>query len=354
MDRTTVEIYEREASTFEANRDPERNRDRARAFGATVDDGLLRADLGCGPGFHVGDLGKPVIALDAARSMVRRTLERNPHALPVVADVEALPLRSGGLAGSWAQRSYVHVPASRIPMALHELRRVTAVGAPVELAVFRGDMELDEWPGADLSGRRFSHLPEQRWFDVAVGAGFDVEGHELDEYGIRLRLRRARSLADTVGPELRVMVCGLNPSLHAADSGIPFLTSNNRFWPAARAAGVTSVDRDPLMALTQDRMGMTDIVKRATPRAAELTTAEYRSGLDRLDRLCAWLRPGVVVVVGLAGWRSAADRRAVAGLQDRTLGGRPVYVMPSTSGLNAATSLDALADHLRRAVSTAA
>jgi hypothetical protein len=35
------------------------------------------------------------------------------------------------------------------------------------------------------------------------------------------------------------------------------------------------------------------------------------------------------------------------------IGGRPAYVMPSTSGLNARCSLDALADHLRAAAAVA-
>jgi double-stranded uracil-DNA glycosylase len=71
--------------------------------------------------------------------------------------------------------------------------------------------------------------------------------------------------------------------------------------------------------------------------------------VDRLERLCAWLAPGAVCIVGLAGWRAAVDRRARPGWQDRTLGGRPVYLMPSTSGLNAATPLADLIEHLRRA-----
>jgi hypothetical protein len=35
------------------------------------------------------------------------------------------------------------------------------------------------------------------------------------------------------------------------------------------------------------------------------------------------------------------------------MGGRPVYVMPSTSGLNARTSSDELAAHLRAAMAVA-
>jgi G:T/U-mismatch repair DNA glycosylase len=51
----------------------------------------------------------------------------------------------------------------------------------------------------------------------------------------------------------------------------------------------------------------------------------------------------------LAGWRAAVDRRAQPGRQSRNLGGAPVYVMPSTSGLNARYSLRDLAKRLRAA-----
>ncbi len=146
---------------------------------------------------------------------------------------------------------------------------------------------------------------------------------------------------------MRVLVVGLNPSLHAADAGVGFVTPSNRFWPAAIEAGLASTVRDPFAALRDHGMGMTDLVKRATRRADELDAQEYRDGLARVDRLCARLRPGVVCMVGLAGWRAAVDRAATAGFQERRLGGRPVYVMPSTSGLNAGSQLPDLVAHLR-------
>ena len=53
--------------------------------------------------------------------------------------------------------------------------------------------------------------------------------------------------------------------------------------------------------------------------------------------------------MGLAGWRAAVDRKATAGRQPADLAGVPVYVMPSTSGLNARVPLAELTDHLRAA-----
>lgn len=148
---------------------------------------------------------------------------------------------------------------------------------------------------------------------------------------------------------MRLLICGLNPSPSSADTGIPFARPGNRFWPALLAAGLTNVDRDPSHLLKNQRIGMTDIVKRTTRRADELDRSEFEDGVARLDRTIGWLKPTSVCFVGLAGWRAAIDKRATSGWQSRELGGRPVYLMPSTSGLNASSQLDDLTDHLRRA-----
>jgi TDG/mug DNA glycosylase family protein len=213
------------------------------------------------------------------------------------------------------------------PIALADLHRSTSVDGEVNLTL------PTTWS-------------RERVHDVVVGGGFAPVAIAPDN---TVRARRERTLPDTVGPAMRLLVCGLNPSLHAADAGVGFVTPGNRFWPAALEAGLVSRDRDPRHALLGHGLGMTDLVKRATPRADALTRDEYRSGVERLERLCAWLEPRAVCVVGLAGWRAAVDRKTAPGWQDRPLGGRPVYVMPSTSGLNAATSLRDLAEHLRRA-----
>ena len=78
---------------------------------------------------------------------------------------------------------------------------------------------------------------------------------------------RARTLPDTVGPGMRLLLVGLNPSEYAADAGAGFARPGNRFWPAALAAGLVTRTHDPFHALRVDGVGMTDLVKRATPRA---------------------------------------------------------------------------------------
>jgi TDG/mug DNA glycosylase family protein len=219
-------------------------------------------------------------------------------------------------------------------MTLAHVHREMAVDSPLVLRVDRGDPEA----------KRVDRLR-----DLVVGAGFDVDELQVEGQGIRVRARRARTLPDTVGPGMSLLVCGLNPSLYAADFGVGYARPGNRFWPAARAAGIADHDRDPVDALVRHGMGMTDLVKRATTGSSELTAAEYREGAARVERLARWLRPGAVCFVGLAGWRAAVDRNAAPGEQAAGFGGVPAYVMPSTSGANAHARLDDLADHLRAA-----
>ena len=177
----------------------------------------------------------------------------------------------------------------------------------------------------------------ERWNDVVEGAGFSATGERL------------WTLADRIRPGMAMLICGLNPSPASADSMIPFGRPGNRFWPAMAGACLTAHSHDPDAMLRSDRIGMTDMVKRTTRRAAELAPGEYIEGLGRIERLARWLSPRVVVFVGLTGWRVAVDRKAIAGWQPTELGGRPVYLMPSTSGLNAHSQLPELIAHLQRA-----
>lgn len=226
-----------------------------------------------------------------------------------------------------------------LPAMLARLHASTSVGASIEVAV----RPPKQWSLELLHG-------------LMIGAGFDdIEMTEsVGPAGrggpIVVRATRARTLADVVGPGMRALVCGLNPSLYSADAGFGFATANNRFWNAALASGLVRTARQPLVALDLDGVGMTDMVKRATARSHHLDPEEYRPGAARVRRLVEWLAPGVVIFVGLEGWRAAVDRRARAEWQADGFGGAPAYVMPSTSGANAHSTPASLADHLRQAL----
>lgn len=341
-DRATIAIYDEMAATYQANRS-ERFADRAHDLRDAAAGLVL--DAGCGAGTYLSHLGA-VVGMDASAGMLERA--RRARRPLVQADLGRLPFRRGSFAGAWARNTYLHVPHTALPLALAELHQVLPVGAPVVASFITGPQD-HRIADDDLPGRNFWRWDDQGLLDTFVGAGFE----NLRLSGETPRFVegvRARTLPDTVGASMRVLICGLNPSVHAADAGVGFVTPGNRFWPAAIEVGLASVDRDAFDAIRRHGMGITDLVKRATRRADELDPSEYQDGLRRVERLCERLQPESVCMVGLSGWRAAVDPKASAGWQDRRLGGRPVYVMPSTSGLNAHSRLPDLVEHLRAAM----
>ena len=355
MERTTVDVYETRAREWRDAR-PARLLERAVALGAAAVPGLARLDAGAGPGLHLGALGRPVVALDAAFAMLELAREAAPDAWCVQGDLEHLPLAPGTVGGVWAQASYLHVTRTRLPWALMELHQACVVGAPVALAMRAGRSE-GTLVHDDFPGRMFVEWETGPLTDVLVGAGFTIEACAIDPdraEWLQIRATRARTLPDLVGPGLRILLCGLNPSEYSADVGVGFARPGNRFWPAALAAGLVTRDRDPRHALRSHGIGMTDLVKRATPRADALSKAEYHEGAARLSRLVQWLQPRVVCFVGLSGYRAAVDRGAAAGLQGTAFGGAITYVMPNPSGINAHVTVDDLVGHLRAAAALAA
>jgi TDG/mug DNA glycosylase family protein len=211
------------------------------------------------------------------------------------------------------------------PLALADLHRRLAVGDRAAVTFLAPPSDTGTTP-----------------HDVLEGAGFSVE----DLTGTVATVTRLRTLSDLVAPDLRVLLSGLNPSPYAADVGVGFARPGNRFWPAALASGLVTVDRDPRHALVHHGVGMTDLVKRATARADELDKSEFRHGGARLERLVGWLRPQVLCVLGVTGWRAAVDRHAAAGWQPERFGGVRVYVMANPSGLNAHATPTSLAAEL--------
>ncbi|MPY91517.1 MAG: methyltransferase domain-containing protein [Acidimicrobiia bacterium] len=347
MDRPTIAVYDAHAEEWvTARRGPAPLA--LAPFVERVPTGA-RADLGCGPGWHSALLGAPVVAMDASRAMLAHVARHAPSAARVLGDLERLPFRRGALTGAWAHKSYQHVPAERLPMALAELHRATARGAAVHLRVACD--QLDRGAGDDIfAGRHFARFTTAQFRELVEAAGFEVVSSGDDgESWVDVEATSARLLADTVGPGMRLLVVGLNPSFHTADAGYGYAGPGNRFWPAALATGLVSRARDQFHALRVDAVGMTNIVGRVTARADELGREEYRAGADRLRRLVKWLQPRAVCFVGVTGYRLAVDPKAQLGWQPEPFASAPAYVMPNTSGLNAHAKPADFAAHLRAA-----
>jgi len=145
-------------------------------------------------------------------------------------------------------------------------------------------------------------------------------------------------LRPILGPDLKVLFVGINPSLRSAEVGHHFARPGNRFYPALHAAGFTPRRLDPNedRELLEYGVGVTNISARPTRAADELSRAELREGAEELERTVRDTTPRLVAMLGLGAYRTAFGRtKATMGLQDDTIGGRPVWVLPNPSGLNA-------------------
>ncbi|MGW0736819.1 G/U mismatch-specific DNA glycosylase [Streptomyces sp. NPDC002851] len=155
---------------------------------------------------------------------------------------------------------------------------------------------------------------------------------------------------------LRVLFCGINPSLMTAFTGHHFARPGNRFWPVLHLSGFTPRRLAPAEQgeLLTYGLGITNVVARATARADELAPEEYVAGGRILDAKVARLRPGWLAVVGITAYRAAfGERHARIGPQERLVGGRPVWVLPNPSGLNAHWTAETMAEEYARLRSAA-
>jgi double-stranded uracil-DNA glycosylase len=162
---------------------------------------------------------------------------------------------------------------------------------------------------------------------------------------------RGVEVPDLVGDGVRLVFVGINPGLRTAATQIHFGNPANRFRPALVAAGILAPPADGVPGMTDEDLdelvrrgvGITNLVRRATARADELTDAELLEGAARLEEFVTTYRPRVVAVLGITAYRIAFHRpRAVPGRQPEGLAGAALWVVPNPSGLNAHETVDSL------------
>ncbi|WP_424922206.1 G/U mismatch-specific DNA glycosylase [Streptomyces sp. wa53] len=162
---------------------------------------------------------------------------------------------------------------------------------------------------------------------------------------------RDRVVPDVVAGGLRVLFCGINPSLMTAATGHHFAHPGNRFWPVLHLSGFTPRQLKPSQQdeLPGYGLGITNVLARATARADELAPDEFREGGRLLSAKVETLGPSWLAIVGVTAYRTAfGDRRARIGPQERTIGGARVWALPNPSGLNAHWNVRSMADEYAR------
>lgn len=169
---------------------------------------------------------------------------------------------------------------------------------------------------------------------------------ELDSF-------RDAEVPDLLGDHLRLLFVGINPGLWTAATQTHFAHPVNRFYPALFRAGIITREISPSAGMTDDDrdhlrslgIGITNLVRRATVRADELTRDELREGGERLRALVEERRPAVVAIAGITAYRSAfKEPKAKVGLQPEPFGAAQLWVVPNPSGLNAHATVASLAE----------
>jgi double-stranded uracil-DNA glycosylase len=156
-----------------------------------------------------------------------------------------------------------------------------------------------------------------------------------------------RTLRDYLSTNLDLVIVGINPSEFSADCGHYYARPTNQFWSLLSASGLVAENLkcDDDCRILEFGLGLTDVVKRPTPSANELTRQDYRrEGPAFLDKIRKY-RPRMVAFNGKTGYQNF--RRAVGygsggpirlGIQREPLEGAEVFVLPSTSPANARLS----------------
>lgn len=178
----------------------------------------------------------------------------------------------------------------------------------------------------------------------------------------QLESYRNATVPDLIGDDCRLLFVGINPGLWTAATRTHFCHPSNRFYPALRDArliefvvdssiGMTDAQREDFVGT---RMGITNLVARATVRASELSRAELLEGAELIELRVAAIQPEVVAVAGISAYRTAFGiSGSVPGPQPGDLSGARVWVVPNPSGLNAHETIGTLADWYRRVADAA-
>lgn len=167
------------------------------------------------------------------------------------------------------------------------------------------------------------------------------------------------TLRDRIGPGLDILSIGINPSIYSVEMGFNFARPGNRFWPAVNASGLLQAPVEPgkqamKILFERDRIGFTDIVKRATRKADELDEDEFRRGARLLLRKIERHTPRIAWFQGTSACAKFLEhalhiqRKVTPGLQPERLGQTRIYVTPNPSGANPAANPKALLGHFQQ------
>lgn len=159
-----------------------------------------------------------------------------------------------------------------------------------------------------------------------------------------------QDVPDYLRAGLKLVIVGINPGNRSGAAGRHYAWPGNHFWPLLYEAGIIPEKvtfADDHRVLDWD-IGLTNLVDRTTRGVEDLTRAEMAEGAEVLRGKLLRYRPLAVCFNGKSIYEVFSGRKKVAfGLQQETLEGMLLYVVPSSSARTAAYQRDAKAAYWR-------
>jgi len=153
-----------------------------------------------------------------------------------------------------------------------------------------------------------------------------------------------RGLPDILVPGLRVVMLGSNPSIRAGQTGHYYAYPGNRFYPLLYEVGLTPrlLRPEEDWLLPTFGIGLTDLHAHPSRRADDISRETYIAGRAAVTKKLTHCQPRWLCCNGGLVYRNlTGDRTPLRyGPQDMAIAGVPVFVVPSTSGLNCALTTE--------------
>jgi len=162
------------------------------------------------------------------------------------------------------------------------------------------------------------------------------------------------TLPDLLRDGLDLVFIGINPSLYSVARGHYFARKTNRFWPSfsrstlselvRRDLGLDRLEPEHDAILLNYGIGFTDVVKRPTARADELSSDEFAAAALDLVAKIETFQPRIACFHGMMGYRPFVRVHAPRlpkpelGEQPLRIGGTRLFVIPNPSPANAHAS----------------
>jgi double-stranded uracil-DNA glycosylase len=160
------------------------------------------------------------------------------------------------------------------------------------------------------------------------------------------------TLPDYLGPGMRLLLVGINPSVYSVRQGHYFARKTSRFWPAFSRSRLSAAVRAAIgraylgpeddARLLAFGIGFTDVVKVPSANAAQVTPALFAEWAPILRERIEQIQPRVAAFQGVTAYRAferyaLGESKSVAGLgaQARVIGRTRLFVVPNPSPANA-------------------